>query len=150
MASRRNVRIGIQIVLGIIIVILAYVLYESITGPYAEIARQEELTERTRSRMDNIRQALIRYEEEYDRFPGTLDSLVMYLEENPNLVDSLYNGENVTLDSLLYSPRTGNEFQYTVNDTGRVDIYLLEDPDSGDRIGSDQPDVTEVNAASWE
>lgn len=150
MASRRNVRIGIQIVLGIIIVILAYVLYESITGPYEEIRRQEELTERTRSRMDNIRQALVRYEEEYDRFPGTLDSLVMYLEENPNLVDSLYDGENVTLDSLLYSPRTGNEFQYTVNDTGRVDIYLLEDPDSNDRIGSDQPDVTEVNAASWE
>lgn len=150
MASRRNVRIGIQIVLGIIIVILAYVLYESITGPYEEIRRQEELTERTRSRMDNIRQALVRYEEEYDRFPGTLDSLVMYLEENPNLVDSLYDGENVDLDSLLYSPRTGNEFQYTVNDTGRVDIYLLEDPDSNDRIGSDQPDVTEVNAASWE
>lgn len=150
MASRRNVRIGIQIVLGIIIVILAYVLYESITGPYEEIRRQEELTERTRSRMDNIRQALVRYEEEYDRFPGTLDSLVMYLEENQNLVDSLYDGENVDLDSLLYSPRTGNEFQYTVNDTGRVDIYLLEDPDSNDRIGSDQPDVTEVNAASWE
>lgn len=150
MASRRNVRIGIQIVLGIIIVILAYVLYESITGPYEEIRRQEELTERTRSRMDNIRQALVRYEEEYDRFPGTLDSLVMYLEENPNLADSLYDGENVDLDSLLYSPRTGNEFQYTVNDTGRVDIYLLEDPDSNDRIGSDQPDVTEVNAASWE
>lgn len=150
MASRKNIRIGIQIVLGIIIVILAYVLYESITGPYAEIERQEELTERTRSRMDNIRQALIRYEEEHDRFPGTLDSLVMYLDENPNLVDSLYNGGNVNLDSLLYSPRTGNEFQYAVNDTGRVDIYLLEDPDSDDYIGSDQPDVTEVNAASWE
>lgn len=150
MASRRNVRIGIQIVLGIIIVVLAYVLYESITGPYQQIARQEALTEQTRSRMDQIRQGLIHYEEQYERFPGTLDSLVTYLEENPNVVDSLYNGGNVNLDSLLYSPRTGNQFQYALNDTGRVDIYLLEDPDSDDRIGAEQPDATMINAASWE
>jgi hypothetical protein len=63
--------------------------------------------------------------------------------------DSLF-GEGFNPDSLVYSPRTGSMFEYALNDTGRVAIYLLKDPDTDDHIGSLIPDVTLLNAASWE
>ena len=53
-------------------------------------------------------------------------------------------------DSLIYSPRPPHKkFEYTLNDTLRPAIYLLEDPDTEDRIGSLE-NTTELNAASWE
>ena len=64
-------------------------------------------------------------------------------------LDSLF-GASFNPDSLYYSPRTGNAFLYALNDTGRVAIYLLKDPDSDDQIGAETPDVTQLNAASWE
>ena len=64
-------------------------------------------------------------------------------------MDSLL-GPDVQPDSLPYSPRTGKRFIYAVNDTGRVAIYLLKDPDSEDHIGAAEPDVSQLNAASWE
>lgn len=150
-SSSQGLRAGIQIGLGIVIVALAYYLYVSITEPYEAIEREQEITEQTRQRMGYIRQALIQYERDTDRFPGSLDSLISYMRADTTFSpDSLYQGEDVNLDSLLYSPRTGNAFEYTVNDTGAVDIYLLKDPDSEDQIGSTEPDPTELNAASWE
>ena len=153
MASRsQGLRIAIQIVLGIVIVVLAYFLYLSITEPYAEIERQEQLTELTRQRMDNIRQAMIRYEVVNERYPSTLDSLVMFIREDSLFslrADSIF-GESVNVDSLPFSPRTGKRFELTVSDTAQVAAYLLEDPDSDDQIGTLAADVTEINAASWE
>ena len=64
-------------------------------------------------------------------------------------LDSVF-GDGFMPDSLPFSPRTGNPFEYAVNDTGRVVIYLLKDPDSDDRIGALTPDITLLNAASWE
>jgi len=63
--------------------------------------------------------------------------------------DSIF-GESINLDSLLFSPRTGNRFLYTVSDTGRVETYLLEDPDTDDQIGTLSGDPTQTNVASWE
>jgi hypothetical protein len=37
-----------------------------------------------------------------------------------------------------------------VSDTGRVETYLLEDPDTDDQIGTLTGDPTQANAASWE
>lgn len=145
-------RIAIQIVLGIVIVGLAYWLYVSITEPWAVIERQEELTERTRERMEDVRTALIRYEERQGRFPGTLDSLQTWVQTDSTIqahADSLF-GPDFNPDSLLYSPRTGNQFDYAVNDTARVMMYRLRDPDSDDEIGTLEPDPTQLNAASWE
>ena len=147
-----GLRIGIQILLGIVIIALAYFLYVSITEPWAIEERKREMTELTRERMDKVHTALIRYERQQDRFPGSLDSLVMWAQQDSLISlrsDSLF-GEGFVLDSLPYSPRTGSAFEYSVNDTGRVAIYLLKDPDSDDQIGSDVPDVTQINAASWE
>lgn len=148
----RGLRVGLQIVLAIVIVVLGYVLYESITEPYQVIERQREVTERTRERMSNIRTAMIHYERQNERYPLTLDSLVNFVKTDSLLSirrDSVF-GASVVPDSLPYSPRTGRMFELAVNDTARVKTYLLEDPDSDDRIGTLEPDVTRLNAASWE
>ena len=151
MASN-GLRVGLQILLGIIIIGLSYVLYLSITEPYAEIERQQELTEMTRARMDQIRQVAIHYESHNDRFPLSLDTLVMYARADSAFLadrDSLMLNMIVP-DSLLISPRTGKNFLYTANDTSRVKTYLLQDPDSDDQIGTMDGVLTLVNAASWE
>ena len=151
-SSSQGIRIGIQIVLAIVIIGLGYWLYVSITAPWAVVERQQELTERTRARMDNVRAALIRYEERQDRFPATLDSLQMWVQTDSVIrahADSLF-GRGFEADSLIYSPRTGKMFEYAVNDTARVMMYRLKDPDSPDVIGTLEPDPTELNAASWE
>ncbi|GIV61912.1 MAG: hypothetical protein KatS3mg044_0778 [Rhodothermaceae bacterium] len=148
----QGIRVALQVVLGIVIVVLAYFLYVSITEPYKVVERQKELTRLTRERMSDVRTALVQYERVHKRFPLTLDSLVMWVKTDSFMLakmDSLF-GHPVVPDSLPYSPRTGKRFEYAVNDTARVKIYLLKDPDSNDQIGSLLPDVTLLNAASWE
>lgn len=150
----------ISIVLAIIIIALGYYLYRSIVDPYQEVIEREQMTERVRDRMTNIRDALILFEREVDSFPpsdGGLDTLVHHLKTDSlmgNQVDSLFNSEEdpseeVNVDSLIYSPRPPHsKFEYSVNDTLRPPIYLLEDPDSEDRIGSLE-NTAEINESSW-
>lgn len=150
--SSQGLRTGIQVVLGIIIIGLAYFLYRSITEPYDRIERQQEITERTRNRMGDIRAALIDYERDSASYPDSLEILLEHIRRDTVLStrqDSIF-GEPINLDSLLYSPRTGKRFQYTVNDTGRVEVYLLQDPDTDDQIGTLEEDPTQTNVASWE
>lgn len=145
-------QVALRIILSIVIVVLAYWLYVSITEPYKVIEREKELTELTRQRMGDIRTSLIKFENENGRFTASLDSLVTFIK-----ADSVYGGKfdsvfrpGFSPDSLPFSPRTGNRFSLTVNDTSRVKTYLLEDPDSDDKIGDLTGDVTRLNASSWE
>jgi len=149
--SSGTIQTGIQIILGIVIVGLAYFLYQSITEPYERIERKQEITERTRARMANVRTALVDYERDSAAYPDSLNLLLQHVRNDSILSarqDSVF-GTSINLDSLLYSPRTGNRFQYTVSDTGRVETYLLEDPDTDDKIGTLSGDPTRANAASW-
>ena len=146
-------KVAIQVGLGLLIIFLSYWLVQSITGPWKEVERARAVTEMTQARMGNVRAALVYYEQQLDEFPGSLDSLMMWLAQASLVLvatDSLFGTEGLALDSLVYSPRTGSKFEYSLNDTGRVAIYLLGDPDSEDHIGSATPDVTQLNAASWE
>jgi len=153
MATRREqLRVGIQVVLAFVILGLGYYLYYSITEPYERIERQQRITEQTRARMGQIRTALIDYERDSTSFPDSLDALIEHIQADTLLStkqDSVFGG-SINLDSLLYSPRTGKRFQYAVSDTGRVETYLLEDPDSEDKIGTLTGDPTRTNSASWE
>ena len=149
--NQNTTRTIIQVALGILILAMGYFLYDSITAPWAAVERQEELTDRTRMRMSNVRAALIRYDERNGRFPGTLDSLQTWVQADSVIQaqrDSLFG--NADLDSFIFSPRTGKAFEYEVNDTSRVAVYLLGDPDSKDEIGTLEPDLTRLNAANWE
>ena len=150
MASN-SLRVGLQILLWVLIIGLSYVLYRSITEPYEAIERQEAITEMTRVRMDKVRQVAIHFESRFDRFPGTLDSLILYARQDSAfriVRDSVLSGQMI--DSLMYSPRTGNPWVYSINDTSRVRTYLLKDPDSDDQIGTLLADITLLNAANWE
>jgi len=153
MATRSaQIRIGIQVVLVFLILGLSYYLYYSITEPFDRIERQQQMTEDTRTRMSNIRTALIDYERDSTSFPDSLLVLRAHIQNDSVLStaqDSVFGGP-INLDSLFFSPRTGKQFQYTVNDTGRVATYLLKDPDSEDQIGTLEPDPTRTHAASWE
>lgn len=151
--SNQGTRIAIQVVLTLVIILLGYWLYGSITGPWEAVERERAITELTRGRMSQVRIALVRHEREEDHFPGTLDSLMMWVRQDSVILanpDSVFETPGLVLDSLIYSPRTGSAFEYSLNDTGRVAVYLLQDPDSDDHIGSESPDVTQLNAASWE
>lgn len=142
----------LQVVLAIVIIGLAYFLYYSITAPYAEIEREERITEEVRDRMTDIRTSLNRYERDSTTFPDSLDQLMAHIERDEELLnarDSLFR-TSFELDSMFYSPRSGEMFIYTLSDTGQVPTYLLESPDSDDEIGTLTGDPTRTNVASWE
>ncbi len=147
-----GVRTAIQVVLLLVIVALGYWLYRAITDPWAERERIQAVTDSVRDRMTDNKQALLRFYEVNRRYPGTLDSLMMFVRADSSLqadADSLFG--NFPLDSLTYSPRSGNRFLYTASDTARVPYYKLTDPDNPDDfIGTDRGDITRINAASWE
>lgn len=150
----------LSIVLGIIIVVLGYYLYHSIVDPYQEVIEREQMTERVRHQMGTIRDALVQYERTKGDFPptqGGLDSLVNFLKTDSTMVakgDSLFRtlrtNEPYNPDSLIYSHRPPHpRFEYTLNDTLRPQIYLLEDPATEDKVGSLEK-TTLLNAGSWE
>jgi hypothetical protein len=150
----------LSIVLGIIIIVLGYYLYHAIVDPYQEVIEREKMTEKVRYRMGNVRDALIQYERINDNFPptkGGLDSLVNFLKTDSLMLakgDSLFAplnpNESYNPDTLIYSPRPPHpKFKYTLNDTLRPPIYLLEDPATDDKIGSLEK-TTLLNAGSWE
>jgi hypothetical protein len=49
---------------------------------------------------------------------------------------------------MIIAPRSNERFRYTLNDTTRPPLYLLEDPDSDDKVGS-LSRTTMRNAPSW-
>ena len=154
--SRNTARSFLQVFLALVIAGLAYYLYHSITAPYERVERQRELTEMTRERMTQIRTAMVRHNEVKDGYPSSLDSLVEFVKTDSVLVNArdsvfeLQQGEEFDPDSLPYSPRTGNKFILAVNDTLQTPTYVLKDPDSRDSIGTTAPDITDLNAASWQ
>lgn len=148
----------ITVVLGVVIIFLGYYLYRSIVDPYQEVLEEEYMTQRVQHRMTLVRDALIQYRNENGNFPpteGGLDSLTQFLKTNDRMVaqgDQLFEEmppSEYDPDSLKYSPRPPhNEFQYTLNDTLRPQIYLLEDQDSDLAIG-DLERTTLLNAPNW-
>lgn len=147
-----GLRVALQVALSVVILALCYWLYHSLTEPWKAVERQKELTEMTRSRMGLVRSAMIRYQNVNGRYTTSLDSLSMFVKQDSLLVasrDSVF-GSGFNVDSLIFSPRTGSRFLLSVNDTSRVQTYLLRDPDSRDRIGTELPDITLLNASSWE
>lgn len=148
----------LSIVLGIIILVLGYFLYHAIVDPYEQVIERQQMTERVRHRMITIREALNQYKIRKGEFPpstGGLDSLVAFLKTDSLMVaegDSILRPlppASFDPDSIIYSPRPPHKrFEYTLNDSIRPPLYLLEDPDTDDHIG-DLDRTTLLNAASW-
>ena len=147
----------LTVVLGVIILGLGYYLYDSLITPYQEVKEREALEEKVRQRLIDTKDALIQYQTRNETFPptdGGLDSLVKFLKTDSLMIamgDSLFGRtfDVYNPDSLVYSPRSPfPKWEYTLNDTLRPQIYLLEDPGSDDAVGSLER-TTMRNAPNW-
>ncbi len=148
----------LSLVLGLVIIALSYYLYDSIVTPYQEVLIREENTERLRTRMVAVKDAIIYYQQKKGKLPpeeGGLDSLVTFLKNDSLAIangDSMFKQRpplKYSPDSLILSPLPPFEkFEYAVNDTMRPPLYLLTDPNSDNRIG-DLERTTLLNAPSW-
>lgn len=153
--TRNNI---LTVVLGILIIGLSYFLYKSIVDPYQAVIEEREMVERERHRMELVRDALVQYRNRRGNFPptdGGLDSLVQFVKTDDFVsqrADSLFTfmpPSSYDPDSLVFSPRAPyNRFEYTLNDTIRPRLYLLENPGTGDKIG-DLQRTTLLNAPNW-
>lgn len=147
----------LSVVLGIVILFLSWWLYDSIVTPYQVVEARKAETERVRNRLLTLKDAIIQYESRYGHFPptdGGLDSISAYLKSDSLMVamgDSLFRQIpplSYHPDSLIIAPRSGQRFKYTHIDSTRPPLYLLEDPDSDDAIGS-LSRTTMRNAPNW-
>lgn len=148
----------LTILLGVLILGLSWYLYRSLVDPYQEVLEEREMVDRERHRMEVTRDVLVQYKNRKGNFPpteGGLDSLVAFLETDTMMVergDSLFtfmSPSTYSPDSVIYSPRPPhNRFEYTLNDTIRPTLYLLENPGTDDRIG-DLERTTRLNAPNW-
>ena len=145
-------------VFGITIILLSWLLYDSIVTPYKVVEEQKAETERVRTRMLTLKDAIVNYEARYGHFPptdGGLDSVVTYLSTDSLMIsmgDSLFRQMpplQYSPESMVVSPRdTSLRFLYTINDTIRPPLYLLEDPMTDDAVGS-LSRTTMRNAPNW-
>lgn len=70
----------IQIILLAAIIVLTYMLYESIQGPIRFNKEKKLREDATIARLKDIRTAEIAYKSEYDRFTGSFDTLIAFLK----------------------------------------------------------------------
>jgi len=147
----------ITVLLAVLIVFLSWYLYRSITEPYEAVIQEREMTEAVRHRMGLVRDVLIQYDNRRGDFPpteGGLDSLIEFLKTD-TLMQRIgpdryeFSDGSYIPDSIVFSPRPPHRrFEYTLNDTIRPTLYLIEDPDSEDKIGDLQM-TTRRNAPNW-
>ena len=133
-------------IFGITIILLSWLLYDSIVTPYKVVEEQKAETERVRTRMLTLKDAIVNYDARYGHFPptdGGLDSVITYLSTDSLMIsmgDSLFRQMpplQYSPVSMVVSPRdTSLRFLYTRNDTIRPPLYLLEDPMTDDAVGS--------------
>ena len=154
-----TIRTVLQIVLAVAIIGLGYYLYRTIVDPYKAYQAEQAEIAAIRARMNNVRQALSFYQRREEAYPSTLDSLVYYLETDSAALavrDSIFDVQegaefDIDIDSLPYSPRTGERFNYALNDTSDVDNYWLQAPTRpADSIGTRTAEPALRNVASWE
>ncbi|MCH8568416.1 MAG: hypothetical protein LAT67_09140 [Balneolales bacterium] len=141
----------VSLVLIVVIVLLGVWLYNTITGPWKEVQEKQATTERVRTNMLAINDAIRFYNDRNNRFPSSLDSLMIFITNDNFFManrDSLLRRRPVDFDSFLNSPRTGNRFEYELNAEARPPLYLLSDPDTEDHIGT-LTRVTDRGAPSW-
>lgn len=141
----------LSIVLIVVIGVLSVWLYNTITGPWQEVQAKQAEIEQVRERLLVVNDAIRYYNDQQGRYPQSLDSLVIFLQNDSFFqenADSLLRNRPFDLDNFVSSPRSGNSFNYALNDTVRPQLYLIEDPDSEDHVGT-LTRVTDRGAPSW-
>lgn len=140
-----------SIVLIVVIGVLTVWLYNTITGPWKEVQAKQAEIQQVRNRLLAVNDAIRYYNEEQGRYPESLDSLMIFLRDDTFFqqnTDSLLRDRQFDAENFIQSPRSGNKFEYALNDTVRPQLYLIEDPDSEDHVGT-LDKVTDRGAPSW-
>jgi hypothetical protein len=138
-----------SILLEILIVVLTVVLVYTIYDPAMKIRAEEELKKICRFRMKNIRQAELRYFDEYGKYTGNIDSLIAFIKAK-NLPESLFfstTSEKFNPDSLRRCPKAQTFYIFGADSAGKY--YWLECPVGHGFIGS-KDKLEDVNKVSWE
>ncbi len=152
----KTLKIVLQTVLTIGILILGYLVYESIMEPVRFKKNLEDRSEKVVQRLKDIRNAQIAYKGIYDSYTGSFDTLinfvengeipVVYIIQDPddttftktiadtidfiNVEDSLFgNRRHFSADSLRYIPFSrGEEFELQADTIkkGGVEVDVVE------------------------
>lgn len=147
---------AVRLLLSLVIVVMAVALVYVIVTPAQRAAEAQALTNLSRQRMSDVRNALSAWRTVHDAYPTTLDSVAIFARADSAFQAQLTTEEGRTsefnADSMLVSPRSGARFQYAVvSDSTGLEIYWLGDPDvPGDSIGARVVSPAYRNAASWE
>jgi hypothetical protein len=72
----------IQIILGVIVIVLAYLLYDSLMEPIRFNKEVEYRKELVVQRLKNIRDLQVAYKDRHGRFSGSLDTLVHFYKND--------------------------------------------------------------------
>lgn len=142
----------VKVVLSIIIIVLAYLLYESIMRPVRFNEATAEREAKVIGRLVDLRTVQQFYKREHNKYTGNFDTLITFLKKGDipqikmvpdpndttfsktisdtlgyvNVADSLFGRRpNFHLDSLRYIPYSdGQEFQMAANEIDRGGIKV--------------------------
>ncbi len=147
---------AVRLLLSLVIAAMAVALVYVIVTPAQRAAEAQALTNLSRQRMSDVRNALGAWRTVHDSYPATLDSVAIFARTDSAFQAQLTTDEGRTSefnpDSMLVSPRSGERFEYAVvSDTTGLEIFWLNNPDiPGDSIGARIASPAYRNAASWE
>lgn len=146
----------IKVVLGIIIVVLAYLIYESIMRPVRFNAATASREDKVVQRLIDLRTSQLFYKRQHNKFTGSFDTLLTFLKKgeipvvrmipDPNdttftktisdtlgfvkVADSLFSRRpNFVIDSLRYIPfSNGDIFELAAGeiDRGGIKVSVYE------------------------
>lgn len=117
---KKQTRIIVQVVLGIISVVLAFLIFESIMAPVRFNKEKDRRSEVVIQRLKDIRTVQIAFKSSFGKYIGTMDSLELFLKEGKlpvikkigNVPDTLTEAE--ALKMKIISRDTSYEVAYDV------------------------------------
>jgi hypothetical protein len=120
------VKKAIQILLAVIILVLGYLIFESIMTPIRFKKERQHREEATIKRLKDIRIAQIAFKSEYERFTGDFDSLIEVMgkpeAEKIALGQGLIERDTIQLsviDSLFYAGYPVDSIRFVSFTTGQ-------------------------------
>jgi len=125
-SSVYTVKKAIQILLAVIILVLGYLIFESIMTPIRFKKERQHREEATIKRLKDIRIAQIAFKSEYERFTGDFDSLIEVMgkpeAEKIALGQGLIERDTIQLsviDSLFYAGYPVDSIRFVSFTTGQ-------------------------------
>ncbi len=151
----KPVKIGVQVILTVGIVVLAYLVYDSIMKPVRFDKESELRGEKVVQRLKDIRSAELMYKSIYDSYTNSFDSLIKFINQGQipvvniihdpsdttftktindtiafvNVADSLFKNRDYSIEDIKYIPYTNTKEFDLATDTiqkGGVQVHVIE------------------------